>query len=222
MRAIPVETISLAPPADMVLLDRSLRSLKGFDWVVFTSPSGAECFGKRMEELSLELREGGTPKVAAVGKQTARALSSLGIEADFVPSSFTTSSLGEELPAKSGDRILLLRSEEANPVLKEKLEERGASVREAPIYRTLSVSGQTPELAEADAIVFASPSAVRSFCSLVTEEKLLKLRQLTAVCIGPVTEAAARENGFRNTLTPESFTLDGVVEAISRMPSRGA
>jgi len=32
-----------------------------------------------------------------------------------------------------------------------------------------------------------------------------------------VTEAAARSHGFTETLVPESYTLEGVVETISRL-----
>lgn len=213
---IAVDTISLAPPTDWKNVDYALRNLRSFDWVVFTSSSGAEYFGRRMKSLSLKVPWQGRPRVAAVGKQTATALSRLGIEADFVPSSFTTATLGDELPHGRAERVLLLRSDAANPVLQKRLVERGFDVKEIAIYRTLPASGHNPRIKEADVIVFASPSAVRSFCSLVTGEELRKLKRLRAVCIGPVTESAARESGFTNTSRPGSFTIDAVVKEVTR------
>lgn len=214
---IAVETISLAPPSDWKDVDRALRNLGSYDWVVFTSSSGAEYFGNRMKALSLRLPWEGRPRVAAVGKQTAKALSRLGVEADFVPSSYTTATLAEELPAGKGEMVLLLRSDIADPKLEERLVERGLGVEEAAIYRTLPVRGPSARIKDADVIVFASPSAIRSFCSLVTKEELRRLRRLRTVCIGPVTESAARENGFKNTSRPESFTIDAVVREIRRL-----
>lgn len=219
---ITVDTISLAPPSDWKDVDRLLGNLRDFDWVVFTSSSGAEYFGTRMKALSLKLPWVGSPRVAAVGRQTARALSSLGVEPDFVPSSYTTATLGEELPAGKGDRVMLLRSDIADPRLADRLVERGFSVEEAAIYRTLPARGPSPKIKDADLIVFASPSAVKSFCSLVAEDELRKLKGLRAVCIGPVTESAARESGFSNTTRPESFTLDAVVREITRLSQADA
>jgi uroporphyrinogen III methyltransferase/synthase len=214
---IPVDTISLAPPSDWSEVDRALLNLWSFDWLVFTSSAGAEYFGSRTKELSLELPWDGKPRVAAVGKQTAMALSRLGVKADFVPSSFTAATLGEELPSGEGGRVLLLRSDAANPALEERLVERGFIVEKASIYRTVPVKSGAPRIKGADLIVFASPSAVKSFCSLATKEELRRLKKLRAVCIGPVTESAARESGFANTITPPSFTIDEVVKEITRL-----
>jgi uroporphyrinogen III methyltransferase/synthase len=214
---ITVDTISLAPPSDWNDVDRLLSQLRAFDWVVFTSPSGAKYFGTRMRVLSLPLPWEGSPRVAAVGQQTARALSSLGVKPDFIPSSYTTRVLGEELPAEKGARILLLRSDIADRGLANRLAERGFSVEEAAIYRTLPVMGPSPKIKDANLIVFASPSAVKGFCALVTDDELRMLKRLKAVCIGPVTESAARESGFLNTTRPESFTLDAVVREITRL-----
>jgi uroporphyrinogen-III synthase len=222
LEPITVETISLAPPSDWKEVDRLLGNLADFDWVVFTSSSGAAYFGIRMKALSLKLPWDGSPRVAAVGRQTARALSSIGVEPDFVPSSYTTATLGEELPAEEGDRIMLLRSDIADPKLGGRLAERGFSVTEAAIYRTLPAKGPSPKIKDADLIVFASPSAVKSFCSLVAEDELRKLRGLTAVCIGPVTELAAKESGFSSTTRPASFTLDAVVREVTRLSQADA
>lgn len=219
---ISVDTITLAPPSDWSGVDRILMSLGGFDWVVFTSSTGVKYFGTRMKALSLELPWEGRPRVAAVGKQTAAALSSFGIKADFVPSSYTTATLGNELPAKKGDRIVLLRSDVADPKLEDRLVKRGFVVNGASIYQTLPACEPGPSIRDADMIVFASPSAVKGFCAMVSEDELGRLKGLKAVCIGPVTELAARERGFWNTSRPESFTLDAVVKQIARLSQTDA
>ncbi len=220
MNPIPVDTISLAPPAKWNRVDSSLRRLGAFEWVVFTSASGVEFFARRMKALSLRLPKDGRPRIAAVGKETAAALKALGMKADFVPSRFTTEALGEELPGKPGAKALLLRSADANPVLSERLAERGFRVQETAIYRTRPVNGPRPRIWKADMIVFASPSAVRSFCAMLDGEEATRLKSLKTVCIGPVTETAARDEGFEDTSTPGSFTIDGVVEEVRRL-SRG-
>jgi uroporphyrinogen-III synthase len=212
---IAVDTISLQPPNDWSAVDRLIGSLHSFDWLVFTSAAGAEYFAKRMEALSLGLGWKGRPLVAAVGVRTAEKLAGLGIETRFIPSSYLTEKLAEELPAASGESVLLLRADIADPMLSKRLEERGLVVSEASIYATqLAKTSTDTRLSAADLIVFASPSAVRGFCGSVPKAELETLRKVTAVCIGPVTAEAARENGFALTIMPNKYTLESVVETI--------
>lgn len=217
LEPISVETISLAPPSDWKEVDGLLGGLGGFDWVVFTSPTGAKYFEARMNALSFSLSLQERPKVAAVGRKTAEALARAGLKVDFVPSVYTTAHLGRELPAGKGEKVLLLRADIADPALSKSLRERGVEIEEAAIYRTLPGRESSSRLSGADVVVFASPSAVRGLCSMVKEDELERLRSLTAVCIGPVTEAAARVNGFAKTVVPEDYTLDSVVSEVRRL-----
>lgn len=222
LNPILVDTFSLAPPSDWSGVDRVLGRLAAFDWIVFTSASGAKHFGIRMKALALPLSWKGKPRVAAVGQQTAKTLLRLRVKPDFVPSSYMTSVLAEELPADQGARILLLRADIADRHLAERLRERGFNVEDVAIYRTLPARGPGPQIAGADLVVFASPSAVRGFCALVSKDKLRLLKTLKAVCIGPVTESAARAEGFVNTIVPDRYTLDAVVHEVTRLSHRDA
>ena len=216
--SVPVDTISLSPPEDWRVVDGVLRRLDSFDWLVFTSAIGVEFFAERMRALSLRLDWRGNPLVASVGRRTAEKLSGLGITTSFIPSSYLTKKLAEELPAAVGARVLLLRADIADPKLSEGLRARGFAVEETSIYRTRFVKKRTDDrLREADLIVFASPSAVRGICGTLSMTELLGLRKIKAICIGPVTAAAAQENGFANTIIPRSYTLDSVVDEIVRL-----
>ena len=217
VKHIPIDTISLAPLSDWNEVDDLLSHLTTFDWLVFTSASGAKYFGIRMNALTRRLPWMGKPRVAAVGRQTAEALLGLGVKPDFVPSSYTTRVLAEEFPTHSGTKVLLLRADIAARHLAERLAERGFNVRDAAIYRTLPGGGPIPKTTDADLIAFASPSAVRGLCSLVPEDELRALKRLRAVCIGPATESAAREEGFVNTTVPDTYTLDAVVREVTRL-----
>lgn len=217
---VAVDTISFGPPHDWSRVDSLLRRLGFFDWVVFTSATGVRFFGERMRELSLKLPWGGKPRVAAVGPATSSRLTSLGIEPPFVPSSYLAKALADELPFENGSKVLLLRADIADRFLAERLQQRGFLVEEAPIYTTTMPSRQNAEIGGASLVVFASPSAVRGLCSQVQEDTLETLRDSKAVCIGPVTEAAARENGFRHTVIPKSYTLDAVVAEVVRLSEK--
>ena len=215
---IAVDTISFGPPRDWSRVNGLLARLGSFDWLVFTSATGARFFGDRMKDLGLKVPWEGRPTVAAVGPRTSSQLSRIGLAPRFIPSSYLTRALADGLPFRDGHRVLLLRADIADKSLPERLRERGFGVEEAAIYITTTpLSRPDSELSGARLIVFASPSAVRGLCSRLPENLLDRMREAKAVCIGPVTEAAARKNGFLDTVTPGSFTLDAVVDEVVRL-----
>jgi uroporphyrinogen III methyltransferase/synthase len=109
------------------------------------------------------------------------------------------------------------------------------------VYETLPVA-ELPEwkreaVASADAVVFASTSAVENFCSVIlsgvrsTESKDLNRDSSTtpngfaqndnnacyprkSFCIGRMTESAARKHGFE-TVTSDETTMDSLVKKIA-------
>jgi uroporphyrinogen-III synthase len=190
--------------------------------VVFTSATGVGFFARRMKKLSLQMPWKGNPSVAAVGAGTGRALSKLGVETDFMPSSYLTRKLADELPDTQGRRVLLLRSDIADPMMPERMKIRGFEVTESPIYRTrYRGSVVDKRLDDADIIMFLSPSSVEGFCMMVEEGELEDLRRKRVACIGPVTANAAREHGFKRIITPKSHTLDSLLGEIVRLNQHG-
>jgi uroporphyrinogen-III synthase len=51
---------------------------------------------------------------------------------------------------------------------------------------------------------------------------MVRLQRLRTICIGPVTAATAKENGFAKTIIPNSFTLDAVIDELVRLNQRDA
>ena len=215
MVPIAVETILLVPSEDVGIED-AMRSLAAFDWLVFTSAAGVEFFSKKMDASSLTIPS--TLRVAAVGRGTAEALGDMGVEVAFTPPEFTAESLGRTLPGRG--RVMILHADIASKDLAEALGRRGFDVRDVTLYRTESRTGVVGEevVMGADAIMFASPSAVRTFCGRLSGPALTSLTQrLPAACIGPSTARAASEAGFKKLIIPEEHTFDRLIEEIRRM-----
>jgi uroporphyrinogen-III synthase len=131
-------------------------------------------------------------------------------------------SLAEQLPRSEGKTLLLLRADIADPEAVAILERDGFEVHDLPIYRTSAVSGIRDgsiehEMFDVDAILFASPSSVEGFMRRLgpsVARSVLANRPL-AVCIGPVTEKAARESGFELTLASDTHTIDALLQTLS-------
>ena len=157
-------------------------------------------------------------KIASVGKITEKKLLEYGIRCDFVPEDHTGEGLGKLLASlipQSTEgatsypipRILLLQGNLADDTLLKLLPQATRWV----VYETLPVA-ELPEwkceaVASADAVVFASTSAVENFI------KMTNARPHTSFCIGRMTESAARKYGFE-TVTSDETTMDSLVKKI--------
>ena len=206
-------SIEILPAEDTDPLDEAVSDLceGGFAWVVFSSPRAVDAVSERMDALGY--RRGMAAMIAAVGPATAAALVEAGVHVHMVADPFTTDALAEQFPTGRG-RVLLPRADIAPPGLEVRLAEKGWTPVRVVAYRT-GMSGSLPEdvaraLAEGrvDAVAFTSASTVRGFARLTDE------RGMAAVCIGPVTARAAREEGFRVDAVAEPHTTEGLAAAV--------
>ena len=154
--------------------------------------------------------------IAAVGPATAAALVEAGFHVHLVADPHTTEALAEEFPAGRG-RVLLPRADIAPSGVEEALAAKGWTPVRVVAYRT-GLSATLPDDVSAalaagrvDAVTFSSASIVRGFARLTAERE-----GFAAVCIGPVTARAAREEGFSVAATAEPHTIRGLVEALRR------
>jgi uroporphyrinogen III methyltransferase/synthase len=107
-------------------------------------------------------------------------------------------------------RILLLQGNLADDTLLKLLPGATRWV----VYETLPVT-ELPEwkkeaVESADAIVFASTSAVENFVQI---SRLSSLVSRLSFCIGRMTEATAKSHGFE-TVTSDETTMDSLVKKI--------
>ncbi len=201
-------------------LRESLRTLAegGWDWLVFTSPSGVKIFFEKLFELG-DVRSLSGVRVAALGPGTAKALSERGIRADFLPSAADGETLGRELArvCEPGARILIPRAAIGNPELVEGL--RGGKdlrITDLPTYDTRYVAsraidqGEALESGDIDFAVFTSASTVKGFAAAAGGADLSGVR---AVCIGRQTAAAAQALGMRCRIA-EKPSLPALTECL--------
>ena len=140
-------------------------------------------------------------------------------------------SKGLEAPYLKESRILFLQGNLADDTLFKYLPQASRWV----VYETLPVAG-LPEwkreaVNAADAVVFASTSAVENFCAVLSNvipavilegqspDRITGITPRLAFCIGRMTEAAARKHGF-DTVTSDETTVESLVKKIAEHFSR--
>jgi uroporphyrinogen III methyltransferase/synthase len=160
----------------------------GYDWLIVTSPNGADEIARRGVNL---------PRVAAVGPGTAEALRAHGIEPAFVPRESSQDGLLREFPRPAG-RVLFAAAERAG---RRPIEELGADF--VPLYRTRLLSPDPPD---GDVVVLASGSAARAYAGVGGAAP--------AVSIGPETTRVAQSVGLTVTAEAATHDLDGLVAAV--------
>ncbi|HXE52589.1 MAG TPA: uroporphyrinogen-III C-methyltransferase [Tepidisphaeraceae bacterium] len=222
---IEAPTIELAPAADQSAVDRALKSIGEYDWVIFTSANGVEFTRQRLVELGLDARAFGKAKIAAIGDATAQAIRrELFLSVDPCPESFVAEALGDALTAAGeirDKRFLLLRAEIARQVLRDRLIADGAAeVRDVGIYETRIASTLPPELIEAlegkevHWITFTSSSTASNFATLLGPDYRRKLEGVKLASIGPVTTKTLEGLGLSPTVQAERFNIEGLVSAL--------
>ncbi len=247
VHAVPTVVTVDVPPGDE--LDRAAAALDAYDWVVVTSVAGVTALAGAVARVG---RPGAgaprTPRFAAVGPATARALRAAGFEVALEASDGSGSGLARDLLRAAplgtglfGRRLLLPRASAASPELPALLRGAGAEVRDVVAYRTVEgPEASRPALVAAlddpglAAIVVASGSAVRGLLRLagtVRESGAqvggppAAMRELSAipfVSIGPSTSAEVRRSGLRLAAEAVAPTVDALAEATLEVVLQGA
>lgn len=221
---VELATIRTAPPSSWKKMDDAIKRLGEFDWIVFTSAKGVRIFfdrcsrkGRKKFYQALKENRLDWPKFACVGPSTRQALENLGYVCAVEPDEFLTERLGKELAkfiTPSHNQVLLARAEEASKSINLALNESGAKIFEAPVYRTIPIRRKrrlsVAKLEKVTDITLTSPSTVRGLLGSVATNVILS-RSIFVHCIGPVTAKAAKGKGLRVSSVAKNHTIDGLI-----------
>jgi uroporphyrinogen III methyltransferase / synthase len=211
------------PPAEQVEeLDRAIRDLAEFDWLLFTSGNAVRFFLARCRALRCWPQE--SLRLAVVGPATRDALEAEGLQAAIAPHEFRAQALAAEIATEvAGRRILMPRSDQAGDELPRLLREAGAILTDVVAYLNV----QPDDLAgpafdallrgDADAVTFFSPSAFRHFAGLFGHQALRRLSARVALAaVGPVTAEAIRQAGLIVAVEAPQATTGSLAAALER------
>jgi len=216
--AYELPTIRIEPPEEKGAFAEALAGVRGYDWIVFTSPNGVQAFFDAFFAAHEDARELGGPRIAAIGEGTARKIREYRFGVDLIPEEFVAESLLEAFRGQGVEnlRMLLPRAAGAREILAVELEKLGAIVDDVPVYRTVpeteDVAGGIRRFREegADMVTFTSASTAAHFMAL----GLPLPEGLRTASIGPVTSAEMRRLGLPVDLEAPRHDIPGLVAAI--------
>jgi uroporphyrinogen III methyltransferase/synthase len=225
--ALPVvlPLVSFAEPEDVARLDEAIEKIEQFDWMILTSAQAVRAMMQRGADLGRPLvRTDSRLRVACVGPVTAEAARKANLRVELVATTHNGVALANELASRlQTAKILLPRSDRANPDLPAALKRHGAQVAEVIAYRTLRPGEVDQDRlkkaadGETDAILFFSPSAVQHFGELFGAKQLRLLQDRLAVtAVGPITANALREAGVLHAIVAVDTTAASVIEALEK------
>lgn len=204
-----------------------LDTLGSYEWILFTSANGVKGFFKSFFEKYKDIRCLGPSRIGCVGKATAAELDRLHLQTDILPDEATGDALATALMEADNLenlKLLLVAGNLAGEGIAERLTREGQAIVDTfVVYETREADATgAADIAAfreggADALVFASPSAVKSF---VAQASALKTsagaRQPKVVVIGPTTASAAKQSGIPVAAEAAEASARGVADAVEK------
>lgn len=221
---IELPLITVTKHIDKHTLHDVLSELGGYDWIVFTSANGVRFFFEEFHRIFDDIRSLGLLRFAAIGDTTAAAIRAEHIKVECQPKVATAAALADELIATGSldsAKLLVITGNLNRDELVTKLEEARAIVDRMQVYQTEKTDLSADPVAAdfrargADAVLFASSSAVQSFVDQAAALKLAKdAKRPLAGSIGPQTSETMKAAGLPIDFTAKTPGLDALVEAL--------
>jgi uroporphyrinogen-III synthase len=216
--------IDVQPDIDAAAAHDVFAEFGHYEWLVFTSRNGVRYFMECFLKVYEDIRSLGFIRIAVVGKGTADALRAYHLKPDLMPENAVAEDLADAIKAEQSLdnlRVLVITGNRNREVLVERLEKELAIVDTLRVYRT-----DTPDLAThpvaaqfrdqgADAVVFASSSAVKSFGLQADHLRLGPTARVPVLCsFGPVTTQTMRDAGIPVAVQAAKSDVDSMVQAL--------
>jgi uroporphyrinogen-III synthase len=176
-------TIEILPVEHSPELQRTLDPLESYHYAIFISPNAVEYAAELIDLAALPPKL----KVAAIGPGSARALTARGRKPDILPRDGANSEALlrlKSLNKVAGKRILIVRGLGGRELLAETLEERGAEVEYAEVYRR-----NVPRLDQAELTQWFRQGKVDAI-AVTSRDALLNLERMLSPALTPYFKAA--------------------------------
>jgi len=221
---LTIPLIEVRYDIDGEALEEIMKDFASYEWLVFTSRNGVRHFFTAFFRMFDDIRSLGFVRIAAVGKGTVEALREFHLRADLVAPKATAGDLAKALSGEQtldNLKILVVVGNRNRDDLTRELWQQRAIVDTLRVYSThFSDLAANEEAAlfrreGADAVVFASASAVQAFGEQARHLSLEKAAKVPVLCsFGPSTSERMKQAGIPIAVEAAHPGLDGMVEAL--------
>lgn len=211
-RVVEVPLIGITEPEDEGReRDEVLQRFDAFDWIVVTSPNGADCVAPFLVGAHAAGDAERFPSLAAVGEATAR---SLGVTVTMTAVPARADVLAAQFPSGIGS-VLVVQGNLADDSLSSSLRAKGWTVTQVVAYRTVQLRPtremMLPAMA-ADVLLLASGSAATAwFDAFGTTTPPF------VVAMGPSTAKVASALGIDVSAVAPEQTLESMIQTAERV-----
>lgn len=215
---VELPTIRIEHPTDVEEFADLVSHVHTYDWLVFTSPNGAQRFFDAFFLAYKDARSLGGGRIAAIGPSTAKKIAEYRFTTDLLPEKYVAEGLVESLKKEQVENqtILWVKAEETRTVISDELTKLGAIVDECVAYRTVPETDDPTgaaakfEAEGADFVTFTSASTVENFLAM----GLTWPEECQTASIGPITSQALQDKGMKVGVQAAKSDIEGLVEAI--------
>jgi uroporphyrinogen III methyltransferase/synthase len=208
-------TITIQPPEDWSSVDARFAELASYDYIIFSSVYGVEGFFSRLKTLGKDCRVFPQTKIAAVGGNTAAAISKYSMHCDLVPQKPGVDALADLLIDRClGQRLLFVRNPDGETNAMNRLSQAGAHVDRMDIYQQVpstslpdSLIGQASKH-EIDFITATSKNIAKNAVRLLGEHSAAQ-RWLS---LSPAITELLLALGCNDVLTAREPNFDSLIE----------
>jgi uroporphyrinogen-III synthase len=214
-RVVEVPLIAVVEPDDEGReRDEVLQRFEDFDWIVVTSPNGADRVAPFLSAAHAAGDAKRFPLIAAVGEATAR---SVGTPVALCAEPARSDVLAQQFPEGSGS-VLVVQGNLADNQLSDDIESKGWTVTRVVAYRTVHLR-PTKEMMlpalSADVLLLASGSAATAWFDAFGAST-----PPYVVAMGPSTAKVAVNLGLEVSAIASEQTLDSLIETAERVISQ--
>lgn len=201
-------------------VDKLIKELNTFDWVIFADVYTVEFFLDVLRETGFDLFELDNSHICALGEAVAERLRFVQIHTDVIPVINETEKIVEsienyiyEASGFAGKRFLLLKEANEQTEFADALEKKGGEVIESAIYRAAFTALQELPKIKAlfkggavDEMIFAAPEDFLHCRFFFRQENLVEvLREVKISAVDESTRQTLFENGISAGLFAKGF-----------------
>ena len=224
-RVLEIPTIEIRPRLSPIL-DKAIRQLHYYHWLIFTSTHGVQIFMERaiqLECFTVVSADPNQPSICTIGPATAQRVEDYHCKVTLLPKIYQAEGILEtflEFNNKRvrGLKILIPHASQAREILAEGLKREGCEVDPIPVYDTVIPEEGRLRFDEflnedsPDLITFTSSSTVKHFVTLANQ--MTNINSYRYAAIGPITAATARNYGLDIVVQAEKSSIPDFVTSI--------